>query len=449
MSTSFLIIICFGSLFYLLWLLRRDRVSLGLPIAYLYSLLLIHVPGAFAHVAGGDFLHHSDLVNIAMRYTALGAVFFVLGCWWARALTSHAITTIRNVDRPRFWWYCVIGGWVLIFGLSPLYNIPSFNAVGDKGGSIWMLGVLLGLRGAFRQRDRKWIVIWACTLLVYPMTVLVFAGFLSYGSAAVIVVCAALTVSTRSYWRVVLGIVVFSYASLSIYVNYFEHRTEIRKEVWSKGSRGEKVETVLNSFVDFQSFDPSNSQHLIDLDKRLNENYFVGLAARRIELGQVTYLKGESLWEGLIALVPRVLWPEKPVYGGSPHIVSKMTGLRFNSQTSIGVGNVMELQINFGMPGVAIGFFVLGWAIGKLDLKAAIAERRGEQGSAIMYFLPCVAMIQPNGSIVEVTSGAAAAFVAAYLWSRLWIHQVEQRRTFSEPTPSQRTAIAPSMPSSM
>jgi len=432
-----------------LWLLRRDKVSLGLPIAYLYSLLLIHVPGAFAHVAGSDVLRNSDLVNLAMRYTALGTIFFVLGCWWARTLGSHAITTKTSADRLRFWWYCVFGGWALIFGLTPLYDIPSFNAVGDKGGSIWMLGVLLGLRDAFRQRDRKWIVIWTCALLVYPVAVLVFGGFLSYGSAAVIVVCAALTVSTRSYGRVVLGIVVFTYVSLSIYVNYFEHRTEIRKEVWSNGSRREKVDAVLNSFVGFQFFDPSNPQHLIDLDERLNENYFVGLAARRIELGQVSYLKGESLWEGLIALVPRVVWHEKPVHGGSPHIVSKMTGLRFNSQTSFGVGNVMELQINFGTPGVAIGFFVLGWAIGKLDLKAAIAERRGEQGAAIMYFLPCVAMIQPNGSIVEVTGGAAAAFVAAYLWSRLWIHHVGRRRPFSERTPSQPAAIAPPMPSSM
>jgi len=412
-----------------LWLLRRDKLSLGLPIAYLYSLLLIHVPGAFAHVAGGDFLRNSDLVNIAMRYTALGTVCFVLGCWLGRALTSHNSTTKENVDRPRFWWYCVIGGWVLVFGLTPLYNIPSFNAAGDKGGSIWMLGVLLGLRDAFRRRNLKWIVIWACALLVYPVAVFVFGGFLSYGSAAVIVVCAALTVSTRSYWRVVLGIVVFTYVSLSIYVNYFEHRTEIRKEVWSNGSRSEKVDTVLNSFVGFQFFDPSNPQHLIDLDKRLNQNYFVGLAALRIEQGQVAYLKGESLWEGLLALVPRIFWPEKPVYGGSPQIVSRMTGLRFNSKTSIGVGNVMELQINFGYAGIVVGFFVLGWTIGKLDLMAAIADRRGELGKVILCFLPCVAMIQPNGSIVEITGGSAAALVAAYLWSRLWIHRIERKST--------------------
>ena len=75
---------------------------------------------------------------------------------------------------------------------------------------------------------------------------------------------------------------------------------------------------------------PPTGQHLIALDKRLNQNYFVGLAARRIQEGQVDYLEGESVWEGLQALVPRAFWPEKPVYAGSPQIVSKMTGLQLS-----------------------------------------------------------------------------------------------------------------------
>jgi hypothetical protein len=75
-----------------------------MPLAYVYSLLLIHVPGAFAHVAGSDFLLNSDLVNVAMRYTVLGTICFVLGCWWARASESHTIPIRRDVDRPRFWW---------------------------------------------------------------------------------------------------------------------------------------------------------------------------------------------------------------------------------------------------------------------------------------------------------------------------------------------------------
>ena len=36
-------------------------------------------------------------------------------------------------------------------------------------------------------------------------------------------------------------------------------------------------------------------------------------------------------------------------------------------------------------------------------------------------------MIQPNGSIVEITGGPAAALVAAYLWSRLWIRRFERQ----------------------
>jgi hypothetical protein len=236
---------------------------------------------------------------------------------------------------------------------------------------------------------------------------------------------------------VVLGIAVFTYVSLSFFVNYYEHRTELRNEVWGGAPLDVRIHTVADTFTNVQLFDPYSRQQQVDLDDRLNQNYFVGLAARRIERGQVAYLEGESLWEGLLALVPRVFWPEKPVYGGSPQIVSKMTGIRFNSHTSVGVGNVMELQVNFGYPGIVVGFFVLGWAIGKLDLKAAIAERRGDLGGAILFFLPCVAMIQPGGSIVEITGGPAAALVAAYLWSRLWIRRFERHPVARTSLPTQ------------
>jgi hypothetical protein len=80
----------------------------------------------------------------------------------------------------------------------------------------------------------------------------------------------------------------------------------------------------------------------------------------------------------------------------------------------------MEFQINFGIPGVVVGFLILGWLIGTLDLNAAIAERRGELGKVIFLFLPCVALIQPNGSLVESCSGSAAALVGAFVWNFIW-----------------------------
>jgi hypothetical protein len=423
---TFLILICLAAFLWLLWLLRRDSVSLGLPIAYLYSLLLIHVPGAFAHIAGRDFLLNSDLVALAMRFTALGSMCFVAGVWLARR-SAPKVSIRRDVDRPHFCLFCLIAGWTCIYGLSPLYDIPSVSAAVDKGGGIWMLGVMLGLRAALQRGDRKWTALWLGALMVYPVLMLLLGGFLSYGSAAIILVCSALTISTRSYWRVVAGVTVFVFLSLSIFVNYFEHRNDIRDQVWGGAPLEARIDSVADTFRHFEWLDSANRQHLIALDKRLNQNYFVGLAARRIEQGQVDYLEGASVWEGFLALIPRAFWPEKPVFGGSPQIVSKMTGLRLAPKTSFGVGNVMEFQINFGIPGVIIGFFVLGWLIGTLDLKAAVEECRGDLGKVPLFFLPCVALIQPNGSLVELFSGSAAALAGALTWNLAWNRFVAKR----------------------
>jgi len=441
-SMTFLIFVCFASFLWLLWLLRRNRVSLGLPIAYLYSLLLIHAPGAYAHIVGRDFLHYSDLTEIGMRFVALGSMCFVAGVWWARRHSSCATIPVRREkDLDQFCWFCLIGGWALIYGLSPLYQVPSISAAVEKGGGIWMLGVTLGLRAACQRRDLKRIAMWLGALMVYPVLMLLLGGFLSYGSAAIIVVCAALTISTRSYRLVVVGITAFVFLSLSVFVNYYAHRNDIREKVWGGAPLEARMDSVTDTIQGFEWFDPGNRTHLTALDERLNQNYFVGLAARRIQVGLADYLNGDSVWQGLLSLVPRILWPDKPVFAGSPQIVSKMTGLHFSPTTSIGVGNVMEFQINFGIPGVVIGFFLLGWLIGALDFKAAVAEARGDMGGMILFFLVGVALIDPQGSLVEMFGGSAAALVAAYGWKWGWSQWVTHRSStengYSSPNVSQ------------
>jgi hypothetical protein len=135
----------------------------------------------------------------------------------------------------------------------------------------------------------------------------------------------------------------------------------------------------------------------------------------------VDYLRGQSLWQGFIALVPRAIWPDKPVFGGSPEIVADMTGLDLSETTSWGVGNVMEFQINFGIPGLIVGFLVLGFGLGLLDRRAAVAEAVGDLGDLFLYFLPAVALIQPNASLVEIIGGAASALIGAVIWRRAWL----------------------------
>jgi hypothetical protein len=413
------ILLCLAAMLWLLKVVRRDRASLGLPIASLFGLLLIHVPGAVAHLVGGSLLLDSDFTELGMRFTAMGAVSFVAGVWLAQS-AIRKVPAYHVSNDGGFWMFCLAGGWFVTYGLSFLKDIPSIGAAVNKSGAIWMLGNLLGLRFAVQRQDLQRTILWAGALLVYPVLMLLLGGFLSYGSTAVIIVLSVLAVSLRGYGKTVVGIGIAAVMGLAMFLSYFQNRTDIRDAVWGGASIEKRVEVSLDMFKDFSWFDATDPGQLRSLDARLNQNFFVGLAAQRIQDGDVDYLYGRSIWQGLMALVPRIAWPDKPVFAGSPQIVAEMTGLFLNEQTSFGVGNVMEFQINFGMPGVIGGFLLLGWLIGLLDRKAAIAELHGDLGSVILFFLPAVALIQPNGSIVEMAGGAAASLVAAYGWRWIW-----------------------------
>ena len=132
-----------------------------------------------------------------------------------------------------------------------------------------------------------------------------------------------------------LGIGLATNLGLTIFVNYYAHREAIRAAVWGGATMEERINVVRDAFAQFELFDPTNEKHLIALDERLNQNFFVGLAARQIENGQVDYLYGRSVWKALLSLLPRALWPDKPVFGGSVKIVSEMTGLGFLKQRHV------------------------------------------------------------------------------------------------------------------
>ena len=248
------IAICIAAFFGLLALLRRDQLSLGLPLAYLFLLLLNHVPGAYAHVVDEGLLDGSDETATGIFFTAIGSVCFVVGVWLAHSGTQRA-PIVRSAPHPRFWLFCLLGGWLFTYGLSPLSQIPSLGAAVEKGGAVWMLGVMLGLRAALQRGDVKSAAMWTGALLVYPILMLLLGGFLSYGAAAVIIVGAIAAVSTVRSSRVVILAVVVTYVGLSVFVNYFQHRDEIRDAVWGGAAMSQRIDASLGMFRDFEWFE--------------------------------------------------------------------------------------------------------------------------------------------------------------------------------------------------
>jgi hypothetical protein len=420
----------------LVTLLRRDGVSLGLPIAYLGSLLLIHVPGGLAHLLDRNdvLIAHRPFTEVGLGLTAAGCVSFVIGVILGDVRGSRPVP--KPANRTTFARFCLVGGAAATI-LSFLFFIPSVRAIVERGALIWMLAIIVGLRSTVVRRDRLGTWKWLGALMIYPTLMLLFGGFLSYGVSAVITVMAAVVVVAGSGRRVVIGCTIASIVGISVFLSYFENRKEIRGAVWGGAPVETRIDVSAGAFRDITLFNPANESHLYALDARLNQNYFVGLAATRIANGEVKYQYGRTIIDGFLSVIPRVFWPDKPIVAGSGNIVSEMTGLQLSRGTSFGVGNVMEFDINFGIIGVIVGFVLLGVVFRKLDRNAAATYEKGELGSTILYFLPAVALIQPNGSMVELIGGAASASIGAYAWRWAWDRW---------PKPSRYSSLAAAQP---
>ncbi|HEY7900161.1 MAG TPA: hypothetical protein VIC25_03150 [Caulobacteraceae bacterium] len=396
-------------------------------MAYLFILLLDHMPGAWAQSVSGGLLQGYYYTELGMRITAVAIACFVVGAFLVTG-RRRADPAPAPAERSSFALFCLVGGWVFTFALSFLNSVSSFGAAAHEAGAIWMLGVMIGLREALKRKVPTVVAFWVGALAVYPTVMLVHGGYLVHGSVVAIPVISSLAITTRRFWRLALSAVVLLVVGLSAFVTYFEGRPEIRGSVWGGGSLHERVSTIADVAGRAHIIDPGRLDDLSALNTRLNQSYFIGIAADRLDGGVSEYLHGRSLWEGVESVVPRAMWSNKQVVAGSGTLVADATGLDLDTGTSWAVGNVMELYINFGWAGIVVGFVVLGFIIASLDRRAALAERRGDFGGALLFFLPCVAFTRPDLSAVDIASGAAAALIAALVWRMAWLYWVGRRR---------------------
>jgi hypothetical protein len=139
----------------------------------------------------------------------------------------------------------------------------------------------------------------------------------------------------------------------------------------------------------------------------------VGSAVDYIASGYREHALGATIWRSIIAFIPRVVWPGKPVIAGGSDLVTYYTGQEFAEGTSVGLGLVTEFYINFGSVGVVLGFLCWGIIVAVVDSAAGRCLFRGDWQGFIVWFLPGLALFGVGGSLVEVTSSAGAAFLTA------------------------------------
>jgi hypothetical protein len=392
----------------------------ALTIAYFLGLSLIHVPGLLPFIGSGPGLFDRAETRIGFELTLVGMAAFVVGAVLARKIgTRRPLFTPlpapqRALAFERIGWRALAVGSVTYFVLIPLsVRVPSLTSLVSALATFLILGLWLVFYGAVETGDRGKALLTLLGLPLLPLGTLVTGGFLGYGVYWVLSIIAFLftVVRRRTWFYAAAPVAVF--LGLSLFVTYMGQRAEIRELVWEEhASLIDRLDRVSRLVTDLELLDPSSQTQMIALDKRLNQNWLVGLAVMRHEAGWTHFAHGATVpvW----GLVPRAVWPDKPGIGGGRDVVGEYTGIYFSRDTSVGAGQVLEFYANFGTPGVLAGFLALGFLLMRLDDGIMHALAAGDVGGLLLRVMPGLTLLQPGGNLLEILIACVAACVAAY-----------------------------------
>jgi hypothetical protein len=156
-----------------------------------------------------------------------------------------------------------------------------------------------------------------------------------------------------------------------------------RVEVWE----GERVTTSEAKFYDI-----INNNSITEISffrpaaSRLNQGWLVSLVMKKTEANN-SFLYGKTIFDAVIvAIVPRIFWPNKPESGGKENI-KNYTDLQLNKSTSMNIGTLGELFINFGFY-APVGLFLYGLFI-RLTL-ITLQNHLNAENRLYYYLIPFV-----------------------------------------------------------
>jgi hypothetical protein len=401
---------------------RKHTAGVGLVLAYILNMWLIHWAASLLYLFPWYPGSGAEFTVLGTEQSLYGVAAFAFG---SLALTPFLLDSgflprasgVHHPDSKLPKAYLLVGAFFYVLLSSVFGSLPTLNAIIASGQELTVVGLGLCWWQAWKSGDFRKMIFWLGVSLLPPLLTIITRGFIGYGAAATLSVLIFVSNFVRSRVTVVVVSALLGYMAISVYVTYMRDRGEIRATVWGGQSLSNRFDRLTETASTFEWFDPFNQQHLQRIDGRLNQSLLVGAAAARLnETGD--FARGETFWDALLAVVPRALWPDKPVSAGSGNLVSRFTGINYERSTSVGIGQVMEFYVNFGTTGVLIGFMIFGVVITALDVLATERLASGDLHGFVLFYLPGLSFLQVGGQLVEITASAAAGIIVALIANR-------------------------------
>lgn len=206
---------------------------------------------------------------------------------------------------------------------------------------------------------------------------------------------------------------VLGFAAMVPMVSAWMNSREIIRSGYLQGlSLWEKGDVFFGEF--FRNLHLPTAESFIDL-LVTRVDMTEGLAAQvRHQPDLEPYAYGETFYSAFYTLIPRAIWPDKPIVAGGSEFYTRFTGeiRSADDLTSIGIAYPFELYANGGPILVVVGLGVIGFLCARLELKLLSAPKSLGTFWALAL---ATAVISDGGQRTDVVLPAlVAAALAAY-----------------------------------
>ena len=408
-STSYLWMILLGALVWRAWFFSKPVAGLGL--CHWFNQAINHFFGEYFISQNTEFKSADRLASqIGYQISAIAISGLILAFLFVTVVDISSKTKKMSNDNHfdtdknfKIGILALVYGMVCYFFLSGVLSfIPSITSILSGGLAMASAGMAWAFVSVFKGKGAVAGLLFASLMFLFPVFTLVLNGFMGYGIGAIFGIAGVVMVTFKPRWVIVLIAPSLLYLGLSLYPSYMIARGEIRSKVWGGADLSERFDATFGGIAEnWQWFDPNDEKQMELLNGRMNQNVLVGHSYEYISSGQTSYAFGDTLIDGFLALIPRAIWADKPLSAGSNGMVTRFTGIKFAEDTSVGIGNMMEFYINFGLFGVFVGYFLIGLAIYYLDSLAGQAISNLNAGLFFMTLVPGQSLMNAIGSFVE------------------------------------------------
>ncbi|MBE2224106.1 MAG: hypothetical protein IAF02_21380, partial [Anaerolineae bacterium] len=421
--------------------------GVGIPIIYLVQLGMYHWLTAAVDMLPWYLPRHNPFVLAigfqqsvyAILSFGIGSLIFaplITGLWRNErgfSPRNKTVTIKKNeslhIPWPQVYFYVGIIGF---FFITPLTSrLPTISAFFSAMGDLMIVGGILLCWLAIRTNNKKRLLGYLILFALLPVFTTVSSGFLGWGFSFFLLVLIFILRANKRPIGILVIVMLIAYLSVSVFVNYMEARDDIRASVWGGESLRDRLFTTAESFQNFELFDIYNNDHLRWFEARLDQNIFIGMAIERLDNGIVEVANGKTLGDAATMLIPRILWPNKPVRLGGAQIISYYTGIPIYGSTTSPTGHVLELYINFKTLGVIIGFVFIGTLLTIMDEQAAKRLYDQDFSSFAVWFLPALSLLHPDNNFMVFTAGSISALIFILVFNRfVQILYIPKKSTF-------------------